>query len=245
MGLTIQNVQIDVPSERYDETVAFWGAALSASPPPVADPAFTHLAAPTAQVGVHLQRLRSAGDQAGIHLDLVADDVPTEVARLEGLGATWLRRWETVEVLADPAGLPFCVVAHRSDERLTPRDPRRAFLDAVVLDVAPAEQQPTADFWAAALGVEPFVANEPGSPYLWSDGLRSTGGPFELGVQRLGDAAAGARIHLDTIAVDVLAEVARLTGLGAKVVAELPRWTVLADPVGNLLCVVAAPEDGP
>jgi hypothetical protein len=111
VGLTVQNVQIDVPGERYDDTVAFWAAALSAIPQASPGSPFTHLAAPTSQLGVHLQRLQGEGEPSRVHLDLVADDVPAEVARLTQLGATWLRRWETVQVLADPAGLPFCVVA--------------------------------------------------------------------------------------------------------------------------------------
>lgn len=113
-----------------------------------------------------------------------------------------------------------------------------AYLDAVVLDVPPDVAEATAAFWAAALDV-PFERSEPDSPYLWSDGLRSTAGAFDLGVQRRGDDGP-ARVHLDTIANDLAGEVTRLTGIGARVVAELPRWTVLADPVGNLLCVVDA-----
>jgi predicted enzyme related to lactoylglutathione lyase len=48
-------------------------------------------------------------------------------------------------------------------------------------------------------------------------------------------------VHVDLRADDRAAEVARLTGLGASVVAEyaLPGlwWTVLADPEGNEFCV--------
>jgi Glyoxalase-like domain len=41
------------------------------------------------------------------------------------------------------------------------------------------------------------------------------------------------RIHFDLTADDHAAELARLTGLGARVVAELPGWTTLEDPEGN------------
>jgi hypothetical protein len=41
------------------------------------------------------------------------------------------------------------------------------------------------------------------------------------------------RIHFDLTADDHAAELARLTGLGARVVAELPDWTTLEDPEGN------------
>jgi hypothetical protein len=41
------------------------------------------------------------------------------------------------------------------------------------------------------------------------------------------------RIHLDLTADDHAAELVRLTGLGARVVAELDDWTTLEDPEGN------------
>jgi hypothetical protein len=45
------------------------------------------------------------------------------------------------------------------------------------------------------------------------------------------------RVHLDLSADDRAAEVARLTGLGARVLAEHEHWTTLADPDGNEFCV--------
>jgi hypothetical protein len=45
------------------------------------------------------------------------------------------------------------------------------------------------------------------------------------------------RLHLDLSADDPTAEIARLTELGATVLAERSRWTVLADPDGNEFCV--------
>jgi hypothetical protein len=41
------------------------------------------------------------------------------------------------------------------------------------------------------------------------------------------------RIHFDLTADDHATELARLTGLGARVVAELTDWTTLEDPEGN------------
>jgi hypothetical protein len=41
------------------------------------------------------------------------------------------------------------------------------------------------------------------------------------------------RIHLDLMADDHAAELTRLTGLGARVVADLDDWTTLEDPEGN------------
>jgi hypothetical protein len=41
------------------------------------------------------------------------------------------------------------------------------------------------------------------------------------------------RVHLDLRAADVEAEVARLIGLGARELARVEYWVVLADPEGN------------
>jgi hypothetical protein len=46
------------------------------------------------------------------------------------------------------------------------------------------------------------------------------------------------RLHLDLRAEDAAAELGRLTGLGARVVADLPDWTVLADLEGNEFCLL-------
>ncbi len=45
------------------------------------------------------------------------------------------------------------------------------------------------------------------------------------------------RVHLDLAAEDRGAEIARLTSLGARVLAEYDHWTTLADPDGNEFCV--------
>jgi hypothetical protein len=71
------------------------------------------------------------------------------------------------------------------------------------------------------------------------------GGGIQIGLQRVPEARAGKnRVHVDWEADDRVAEVGRLTGLGARVIAEhsMPglRWTVLADPEGNEFCVSAA-----
>jgi predicted enzyme related to lactoylglutathione lyase len=70
-----------------------------------------------------------------------------------------------------------------------------------------------------------------------SDGLR-------LGFQKVPDPTPGKnRVHLDFGAADVDAEVSRLTAAGATEVGrhtfgEDFRWVVLADPEGNVFCVV-------
>jgi hypothetical protein len=46
------------------------------------------------------------------------------------------------------------------------------------------------------------------------------------------------RVHLDLAADDPAAELARLTGLGARVVADHDNLTVLADPEDNEFCLL-------
>ncbi len=51
------------------------------------------------------------------------------------------------------------------------------------------------------------------------------------------------RVHLDLACADVGAEVARLTGLGAHVLAERDGWVTMADPEGNEFDVVRDQPD--
>jgi hypothetical protein len=48
------------------------------------------------------------------------------------------------------------------------------------------------------------------------------------------------RVHLDLRAADVATETDRLVGLGARVLAEVEDWVVLADPEGGEFCVQPA-----
>jgi hypothetical protein len=234
--LRLRNVQVDVPAERYDEAVAFWAGALGASTRLAGGP-YTHLVGLRATFGLHLQRLGSG--PARYHLDLETDDVAAEAARLIALGASpRLGGDPGTAVLADPAGTLLCLVPEGEVvEQVVGRDPQEAYLDALVLDVPAPLQERTASFWAAAFEVPPFVQQRPGDPYLWSEGLRSSVADYDLGVQRL-PAEEPSRVHVDTICDDVPGQVRRLLALGARPVAEQPRWQVLAAPAGHLLCVV-------
>lgn len=66
---------------------------------------------------VELQRLDDDSPPR-VHLDIDTDDVEAEVARLEGLGATRLRRDEggTFWQMRDPGGLVFCVIPPHTDD---------------------------------------------------------------------------------------------------------------------------------
>lgn len=67
---------------------------------------------------------------------------------------------------------------------------------------------------------------------------------LKLGFQQVPDPTPGKnRVHLDFSAADVDAEVSRLTAAGASEAGRHKfgdnfRWVVLADPEGNVFCVV-------
>ncbi len=102
-----------------------------------------------------------------------------------------------------------------------------------------ARPQRLAEFWCRVLNTS-IVSDSGGFVMLAPS---PTGGPA-LGLQRVPEPRAGKnRVHLDFGADDRSAEVRRLVGLGATVLAEHRApglaWTVLADPEGNEFCVGA------
>jgi hypothetical protein len=100
---------IDVPSDVHDRTRDFWGSALRARVRRGENYPEYHVFEDSAAAGtVMVQDIGST--PARVHLDIEADDVQAEVARLVGLGATEVERHDHWVVLKDPAGLRFCVV---------------------------------------------------------------------------------------------------------------------------------------
>ena len=107
-------------------------------------------------------------------------------------------------------------------------------------------------FWSAALGrpLDPNASSEYAA--IGFDGRRDTVGwaavereqdPTWLFVKVPEPKTAKNRLHLDVMADDPEAEVARLVELGATRVAEADEygytWTVMADPEGNEFCVAS------
>ena len=233
----IRNVQLDVPDDRYDGTVAFWAAARGATARVADDPAFTHLVDPASPIGVHLQRLDDG--PARIHLDLEAAAPDEVVEELVRRGAERFGSGPCGPVLADPAGLLACVCrAGTVEERLrTRRD--GAGLHLVVIDVPQADFEEVVTFWADALGIEPRRFEGELANYASLPGADAPGGRVSLLVQDIGEDAA--RIHLDIHVRNERArdrEVARLEELGARRVGAVRHWVTLEDPAGLLLCVV-------
>jgi catechol 2,3-dioxygenase-like lactoylglutathione lyase family enzyme len=111
---------IDCQVDELPPAVAFWSQALGY---PVKEryvddgTEYTSLAGTPAELHVEVQKV---GHPSRVHLDIEADDIEAEVARLEALGAkkvAWVKRWQVMEA---PTGQRFCVVKMREPDKGVP-----------------------------------------------------------------------------------------------------------------------------
>jgi len=123
--------------------------------------------------------------------------------------------------------------------------PHKSRIGCYVIDCPTSDLTEAHAFWCAALGLEGKIDDDGKYAVLTT--------PDKEPRILLQAVDHPARIHLDIETDDKAAEVARLKALGARPVAELPRWTVLEAPTGHRFCVVdplrsdfaeAAPERG-
>ena len=150
-----------------------------------------------------------------MHLDVHAGSVQ----ELLDLGATVLEEFPRWTMMADPEGGEFCAFVRE--------EPPAYRLYEVVLDAA--DHQALGRWWADLLGGRLIdedkgfvsIADIPGAPFEYLD-VGTVPEPK----------AAKNRVHLD-----VVSDAAEIVTRGATVLAVHPRWTVLADPEGNELCV--------
>jgi len=101
---------IDCRTEDLEGAAAFWAAALGMEAQE-AEPPYVALAAP-AGWNVAVQQV---DHDSRVHLDIGADDVAAEVARLERLGARPVAEVRDWVVMEAPTGHRFCVVPGRSE----------------------------------------------------------------------------------------------------------------------------------
>ena len=125
-------------------------------------------------------------------------------------------RWQ---VRQDPDGLEWCA--------FRPEGAVRAY----ELCVDAADPRAIAQWWADRTGAG---LHEDGHPWWWLEG--ASGFPYEYWVFNAvpEPKTVKNRLHWDVVLAD--ATVADLVAVGAQVLAELPSWTVLADPEGNEFC---------
>jgi hypothetical protein len=149
-----------------------------------------------------------------MHLDVHAGSVQ----ELLDLGATVIEEFPRWTVMVDPEGGEFCAFVRE--------EPPEHRLYEIALDAA--DPRAVARWWAELLGGR-YV--DEGKDFVWVADI--PGAPFEtLDVAPVPEPkTAKNRVHLD-----VSGDVAEIIAHGATVLAEQPRWTVLADPEGNEFC---------
>jgi predicted enzyme related to lactoylglutathione lyase len=109
----LNTINIDVPADLVDDTVAFWSAALGATPIKTKMEQYTilgHAADPNRVVVQAIEEGRPS-----VHFDVHTDDLDAEIERLVELGATLVdAQWKDHPgkwvVMRDPAGVEFCLV---------------------------------------------------------------------------------------------------------------------------------------
>jgi catechol 2,3-dioxygenase-like lactoylglutathione lyase family enzyme len=113
------------------------------------------------------------------------------------------------------------------------------YIKALTFDAADALA--LARFWAAVLGSDVDEDSTPDKAFVEAPGW---GGP-NMWFKRVPEPkTAKNRLHLDVRTLtSVGEEVARLEGLGARVVERFDSHTVMRDPEGNEFCVEPSPEE--
>ncbi len=100
---------IDCDTEDLEAAAAFWGAALGAPPKESSDDdgLYVGLDVPAGEPYVEVQKV---SHESRVHIDIEADDIEAEVARLVKLGAKRVADIRGWVVLEAPTGQRFCVV---------------------------------------------------------------------------------------------------------------------------------------
>ena len=109
---------IDCRTDDLDAAADFWSRALGVG---IADRDAGDDSAEYQMFGntpgdLHIE-VQKVEHPSRVHLDIEADDIEAEVARLEALGAkkvAWVKRWQVMEA---PTGQRFCVVRMKHPEQ--------------------------------------------------------------------------------------------------------------------------------
>ncbi|HET8819467.1 MAG TPA: VOC family protein [Xanthomonadaceae bacterium] len=112
---------IDCNVDDLDAAAAFWSQAIGATiaDPDAGDGGAEYQMFGNTPGGLHVE-VQKVDHPSRVHLDIEADDVDAEAARLEALGArkvAFVKRWWVMEA---PTGQRFCVVKMHHPERGAP-----------------------------------------------------------------------------------------------------------------------------
>ena len=110
-------------------------------------------------------------------------------------------------------------------------------LGTIIIDCQTDDLERDAAFWSAALGGE--IAS-PGGDGRYLDVRRDPAEPHVI----LQKVEHPSRVHLDIETDDREAEVRRLELLGASIVEQHPRWTIMEAPSGHRFCIIGVRRDG-
>lgn len=231
---------VDLDDSAFEVGKAFWAAATGADALPARGQhaEFVTLVPTDGDPYLRLQRL--GGGPCGVHLDIHVENVRAAEQRARDLGAVLVED-DDVTVMASPAGLPVCIVAHHGEcNRPTPVQLGDApvLVDQVCVDIPASEYSDECAFWAELTG----WAHHPGVLPEFSYLARPTGMPLRLLLQRLGtnDPASRARAHLDFACGEHVDEVAdRHEQLGATVQQQEQYWTTMIAPAGSIYCLTS------
>jgi len=108
-------VLIDHPEDVWPAGLAFWAGVQGVEPTGESEGSEYRSIGTLGPMHLESQRL-GAGTPPRIHLDIESDDVAAEVSRVVALGARVVEAHEDYTILADPAGLVFCVVPVQTGE---------------------------------------------------------------------------------------------------------------------------------
>ncbi len=234
---------LDLPTAVHAAGTAFWTTVTGTvlSPPRGEHGEFATL---LPSDGAAFLRVQRVDGPPRVHLDLHVDDLATEVARAQRLGARVISS-ATHAVLRSPGGLTFCLVHERGDDGSAFTRPTAwsgprggaALVDQISLDVPAASFDRERDFWVALTGWPPAHDDDGAElvPLARPDGM-----PLRVLLQRLGaeDDGTEARAHLDLASAprrDLAT--AEHVDAGARVQRVHAQWTVLTDPAGLVYCL--------
>jgi catechol-2,3-dioxygenase len=167
-----------------------------------------------------------------MHLDFQVADLAAATAEAGRLGARKIGEGETWNVMADPAGHPFCLCANEQTERM------KTF--AVNIDCRDAGA--LSAFYAAMLGYEVKYSQGTMAWIAAAEPLPMGGILFQAvenySPPRWPDPAHPQQLHLDFLVDDIdAAERQVLTLAATRLPGEGENWRVYADPDGHPFCL--------
>ncbi len=224
----------DIAHGSFDRGVAFWSEVTGYGQSSFRGEhqEFATLEPPQGDAFLRVQRVLDG--PGGLHLDLHVADCRAAADAALDLGATEVADLGHV-IMRSPGGFTFCFVDHPASERPPAAEWEgvRSLVDQVCFDIPASAYDEECAFWAAVTGWELVHSARPEFASL----VRPPEIPLRFLLQRLGESSGPVRGHLDLASEDRAAEVRRHAGLGAELLAEHERWTVLRDPSGFAYCV--------